>query len=476
VAEARWPLAVVVAVAAALRFAGLDDQSFWLDEAFTRRIVDHGFGDMWDLIRQGENTPPFYYSLVWVWSHVFGSGEAGLRSLSAVAGTATVPVAYLIGRQVASRAAGLLLATFVAASPFLVWYSQESRAYALVVLFTSLTLLFALRYEDEPSRRNLVGWSFTAALALATHYFAAFIIAAEALWLLRRAETRRRVLLGCIPIVVVGLALIPLALDQRDNGGAQVGDSSIPSRIGNAAKEFLVGEYGGPVRGIGPLCAVLIAAGVALALARTTPEERRRLAVPLAIGAGVLLLPLALAVVGVDYFTARYLAIAWVPLFAAVAAGLTVAGARNAGLAVGVGIAALFVVVSLAVALTPRLQRDDWRSAAAALGEPTGDRAIVVNPSVGFVPLRVYEPDIEAPPGPRFPVREIDVIVMTRDGREPPRSAPVPGFRALASDRDPTYVLTRFVSARPRTIEAAALTALPLTPDPTGLVYERGTR
>jgi hypothetical protein len=309
---------------------------------------------------------------------------------------------------------------------------------------------------------------------MATHYFAAFFVLAEAVWLLRAPATRRRVLLACAPTVVVGLALIPLALEQRNNGGAKVGDASIPSRIGNAAKEFLVGEYGGPVRGIGPVCALLVAGGVAWALARTSAEERRRLAVPLALGSAIVLLPLSLAVIGVDYFTARYLAIAWVPLFAALAAGLAARRAWDAGTAIAAALAALFLAVSVSVPLTPRLQRDDWRSAAAALGEPTGPRAIVINPAVGFVPLRTYEPAIASPPKPRFAVSEIDVIVMTRDGRAPDPRPPVPGFRLVASDRDPTYVLTRFVSDRPIAVTAADLTRLRYTPDPTGFVYERG--
>ena len=461
---------MIVLAGAALRFAALGDQSLWLDEAFTKRIAEGGFDDMLDLIEQGENTPPLYYALVIAWTEVVGTGEAGLRSLSAIAGTATIPVAYLIGRQVAARGAGLLLAALVAASPFLVWYSQEARAYALVVLIAGVTVLFALRFDDDPSRRNLAAWSAAVALAFATHYFAGFVILAEVVWLLRREATRRRVLLACVPVALVLLALVPLALEQRSNGGAQVGDSSVPSRIANAAKEFLVGEYGGPVNGIGPVAALLVAAGAALALARTSPEQRRRLAVPLAFGAAVVLLPLSLAVVGLDYFTARYMAIAWVPLFAALAAGLA---ALRLGPVLGAALTALFLAVSIAVPLTPRLQRDDWRSAVAALGPPATDRVIVVNPDVGFVPFAAYAPEVEGPPGAEFRTREIDVVVMTRDEREPSPLPPARGFRHVASDRDPTYVVTRFVSRIPRTVRAAELLSLRYTPDPSGLLYER---
>ena len=469
--RAGLALAGIVALGAALRFATLGDQSLWLDEAFTRRIAADPLGNMLDLIRRGENTPPLYYALTWAWCQVAGTGEAALRVTSALAGTATIPVAYLIGRQVASRAAGLLAAALVAVSPFLVWYSQEARAYALVVFLVSASLLFALRHDDEPARRSLVAWSATAALAVATHYFATFVVLLEAAWLLRRPAARRAVLAGLAPVIAVGLALVPLALDQRRNEGAQVGDASIPSRVGDLAQEFLVGKYGGPVRGLAPLCALLIVAGGAVALARAAPEARRRWLVPLGIGAGTILVPMALAVVGVDYFATRYLAVAWVPLFAALAAVLA---ARRLGAVAGVALAAVFLTVSVAVPFTPRLQRDDWRSAAAALGEPRGARAIVVNPDVGFVPLAAYEPEVEAPPGPRFAVSEIDVLVMTRDGRAPHAAAPVPGFSVLSADRDPTYVLTRFVADRPRAVEAARLTAPPYTPDPNGLVHESG--
>ena len=38
-----------------------------------------------------EGNPPLYYVLAWLWAKVFGTGEVGLRSLSAVCGTAICP-------------------------------------------------------------------------------------------------------------------------------------------------------------------------------------------------------------------------------------------------------------------------------------------------------------------------------------------------------------------------------------------------
>ncbi len=134
------PLAALVLLAAALRFPGLDAQSFWHDEAFTVPLVDGSFGHLLDGIGDTESTPPLYYVLAWLWEKLFGSGEAGLRSLSAVFGVALVPVAYLIGRELAGRRAALVAGALVAVSPYLVWYSQEARAYALVACLGALAL------------------------------------------------------------------------------------------------------------------------------------------------------------------------------------------------------------------------------------------------------------------------------------------------------------------------------------------------
>jgi uncharacterized membrane protein len=42
--------------------------------------------------------------LAWGWAKAFGTGEVGLRSLIALFGAATIPVAYAIGRELASDA------------------------------------------------------------------------------------------------------------------------------------------------------------------------------------------------------------------------------------------------------------------------------------------------------------------------------------------------------------------------------------
>src|SRR6188768_2284587 len=167
--RAFWIVAGLIAVGAALRFATLGVQSYHHDEIVTAsRVLRVGFGHAMDAVGFSESAPPLYYALAWIWTQITGTGPWGLRSLSAVAGVATIPVAYLIGRELRTSRTGLVAAALVAVNPMLIWYSQEARAYALLTFFCALSLLYCVRAlrvgegvegrGDRDDKRNFVLW------------------------------------------------------------------------------------------------------------------------------------------------------------------------------------------------------------------------------------------------------------------------------------------------------------------------------
>src|SRR5689334_15330773 len=171
-----WLVGALVLLGAVLRFATIASQSYWLDESTTVHELHLSFGSLLHAIRVNETTPPLYFALAWVWAKVFGTGEAGLRSLSAIAGVAVIPIAYLCGRQLVSRSAGLVAAALVTLSPFMIWYSQEARSYMLLVAFAAASFLCFAKAWREPSRRQLTWWAVFSALAILTHFFAGFLV------------------------------------------------------------------------------------------------------------------------------------------------------------------------------------------------------------------------------------------------------------------------------------------------------------
>src|SRR4051794_33625874 len=217
-------LAGITLAGALLRFATLDVQSYWLDEVATVNILRHGFGDMISAVSAGESTPPLFYIVAWAWSKLSGTGEVGLRSLSALLGTLTIPLAYVLGREYIGRTTGVIAAALTAFNPLLIWYSQEARSYALMVLLTGLTLWALKRALDDRSTRRLALWAAASIAAIATHYYAGFLIGAEAGWLLLvtwRTGARARAAVAVSGVGLAAAALLPLALHQRSTGAAK---------------------------------------------------------------------------------------------------------------------------------------------------------------------------------------------------------------------------------------------------------------
>ncbi|MGH2874538.1 MAG: glycosyltransferase family 39 protein, partial [Solirubrobacteraceae bacterium] len=172
-------LAGLIGVAAALRFATLTSQSYWLDESLAAHELSLAFGSMLSSWNVAEWNPPLYLVLAWPWARVFGTGEAGLRALSALLGVGLVPLLYLCGRELVSARAGLVAAALAAVNPFMIWYSQEAREYMLMVVLCTASLLFFARALRTRSARDLGWWAVLSALALLTQYFAGFLVAAE---------------------------------------------------------------------------------------------------------------------------------------------------------------------------------------------------------------------------------------------------------------------------------------------------------
>ncbi len=422
-----WIVAGVTVLGAGLRFATLGLQAYHHDEIVTaNRVLAESFWHAMDSVGIGESAPPLYYALAWVWTQVTGTGEFGLRSLSALAGAATVPVAYLLGAELRGRRTGIVAAALVAVNPMLLWYSQEARGYALFVLLTTVSALYFVRALDRGHRGDFHRWGVASALALATHYFALFPIAIEALWLLRRRG--RDAAAGLWIVTAAGLLLAPLAIHQMLQGHAEwIGDRTLGHRLWETGVTFTVGEIGDiiarperPLLGLLPVA--LILAALALLAVRGDARARRRGGLMLWIAAATVAIPLALGLIAPskDYVLARNLLPALVPLLVAVAVGVTLPNARRIGMA----IAASLILYSFGFAIwtnfSQALQRPDWDAVAADLGDPEAPRAMVTW-TLGQASLRYYldvgSYQVTARDGYKWYVHEIDLI---SDGPAPP--------------------------------------------------------
>ena len=162
----------------ALRFYRLSGRSLWLDEIL---VWDFSGGtSIGAVVRRLSAVPslmPLHFVISWIIRR-FGDSEIWLRLFPAVAGTLTVPATFFLARNLFGRRTALIAALLVAVSPFLIWYSQENAAYALLTLLTIVQMQLAYLAVTRSRLIDWLGFSFVTLVSLYNDYFALLSTAA----------------------------------------------------------------------------------------------------------------------------------------------------------------------------------------------------------------------------------------------------------------------------------------------------------
>ncbi len=173
-------LALILLLAAGLRFARLGAPSLWNDEGNSAALAGRSLAQ---IARDAANDihPPLYYWLLSGWTRLvadpllgIGTSEVGLRSLSALLGVGLVALIYALGVRLAGRWTGLAAALLAAANPFQIYYSQEARMYMLLAALGALAMYAGLMWAATEPGEGVHRWGIlyllTAAAGLYTHY------------------------------------------------------------------------------------------------------------------------------------------------------------------------------------------------------------------------------------------------------------------------------------------------------------------
>jgi mannosyltransferase len=334
-------LGALVAASLVLRSTALHAR-YWIDEGLSVGIAQHPLADIPGLLLQ-DGSPPLYYLLLGVWVDVAGYGEADTHVLSLAFALLTVPAAFAGGRALFGARAGWLAAALAALNPYLTYYAQETRMYALVALLgLVVAATFALVFVQ---RRRAWLWGFTPALALLvyTHNWGLFLgagtLAALALLAAWAGGGERRALLRDARLAYGAVALaylpwVPSLLAQVRRTGAPW--SERPNV--DAAFDGLGLLMGGTAPAVALLVTCLAGAGALLSAEWGHAGAERGRAGPRRAGPrsrALLAIGAMTAVALVLAWTASQVSHAWAPRYLAVLAGplllLVAAGLAHAG-------------------------------------------------------------------------------------------------------------------------------------------------
>lgn len=201
-------LAAVILLGTAVRFSQLGRESLWTDEVLSVELARRPWPALIPATRE-DGHPPLYAASLRVWIQAFGEGEASVRSLSALLGVLTLPAFFALGARLLPVRGALLATLLLACSPYHVYYSQEARNYALLVLLTVASYAALLTWDERPRPGRAAVYVIATVLLLYTHVFAFFVWAAQMLWVAGRMRGREDRLARTVPFLVIGVLLLP---------------------------------------------------------------------------------------------------------------------------------------------------------------------------------------------------------------------------------------------------------------------------
>lgn len=215
-------------LALCIRLIGLTSRPLWLDEAFSGWFAERSWHYLWTIVPTFEAHPPFYYSVLKLWTGLFGDTGVGMRSLSVLFGVASIPLLMAAARQQERQEPSgqpmlrMMMAGFIAAcAPMLIAADQEARPYPLLLFSYSLAMLGLLRLMREFGAGGPGSWRSWLVLGLGTEltlwshalgilYAFCLFLALAPVWL--QHPSKERLVRGFAAGITVAFAYLPCAL------------------------------------------------------------------------------------------------------------------------------------------------------------------------------------------------------------------------------------------------------------------------
>ena len=151
---------VLLAISLRLRTTSLGSP-FWIDEGLSVGIASHGFLEIPGVLRL-DGSPPLYYLQLHVWMALFGDGQTTTHVLSLGWALLSIPALAWGAGSLFGRRAAWYAAALAAVNPFLTYYAQETRMYAMAATLSAVVAATFVHAFVLRRRRHL--WLFAAAL------------------------------------------------------------------------------------------------------------------------------------------------------------------------------------------------------------------------------------------------------------------------------------------------------------------------
>ena len=135
--------------------------------------------NLFDQLKCCDPHPPLHFISTRLAFTLFGHTEYVARAVSAIAGTVSIAVLYLLGKELSNKTGGLIAAALTCVNYYNIHYSQEARMYILAFLFAGLSYLFFIKLIKDPGQRNAVIYAVCTLALLYSHYYSLFVMVSQ---------------------------------------------------------------------------------------------------------------------------------------------------------------------------------------------------------------------------------------------------------------------------------------------------------
>ncbi len=158
----------------------------------------------------GDVHPPGWRLFADFWVDTFGVAEAITRWSSQLLNLLTYALVFLLGRQLIDRRAALYAVALLGVYGFAANGMYEFRPYAMLVALTTALHLAFYRWLVKPGSTVMILYVVLGIAAIYTHFFAFYIFAAHAVFLIVFHRARRRAYLNSLLMwVFIALSFSP---------------------------------------------------------------------------------------------------------------------------------------------------------------------------------------------------------------------------------------------------------------------------
>jgi uncharacterized membrane protein len=350
-----------------LRLISLN-QSLWLDEATSALVAKMPLTNIFTKFLPGDFHPPLYYLILKLWTSIFGFSEVSLRIPSIVFGIGVIYVTYLIAKKIFNENTALISSVLLATSGLAVYYSQEARMYSMAAFLVALLVYFFIEKK----------WTFFSIILVLvgmTDYVSLLIL--PVFWIFGKKDFKK-LLLAHVPLILAFGLWSPIFISQIKSGFSisgsnwwQILGTASFKNIALIPIKFILGRISFDNKIVYALIAIFVSV-LYFGLSAINILRRPCKGNPCKVILVWLVIPiffgivLSLKIPTLSYFRFLFCLPA---LYILVAGGIEKLGKyKKIFLCL---VILINLLCTLYYVLTPRFQREDWRSATGAIGTDT---------------------------------------------------------------------------------------------------------